>query len=292
MELTKAQRAQATAQTAQMYIDMQVLQPDEVRQALAEDGVLNIEDILDKQIQPQDDGWKELLESLESMETAGQPQAESGIMNPETAVDGGEGSGNFNHEGRPGKIGGSGEGENSSEESAAENFGKITKKVYPSERSFKDSKVEKSILYDDDGSVLLEKTGSERQVRFTRQELEKFRGKVFTHSHPQDVTLSPADLMRMQEYEIKQVRAVTSKGVYVAGYTGKWKKQFKNDEELKQYEISVDKKELKLAFSKLRSKEWTQEQADSYYQHIAVHKMSKELGFEYRFIPWEEAEDE
>lgn len=48
VELTKAQRAQATAQTAQMYIDMQVLQPDEVRQALAEDGVLNIEDILDK----------------------------------------------------------------------------------------------------------------------------------------------------------------------------------------------------------------------------------------------------
>ena len=30
VELTKAQRAQATAQTAQLYIDMQVLQPDEV----------------------------------------------------------------------------------------------------------------------------------------------------------------------------------------------------------------------------------------------------------------------
>lgn len=65
VELSKAQRAQATAQTAQLYIDMQVLQPDEVRQALARDGTLNIEDILDHQPQDvQDDGWAALLEGL------------------------------------------------------------------------------------------------------------------------------------------------------------------------------------------------------------------------------------
>ena len=310
VELSKAQRAQATAQTAQLYIDMQVLQPDEVRQALARDGTLNIEDILDHQPQDaQDDGWAQLLEGLEPNDNpipdaAGQLPEQGGIMNPETArdvnaKDGGEGSGNFNHEGRPGKIGGSGGGgssseggEKSSKEHSTEKTSKISKKVYPNERSFKDSKIEKSVLYDDDGSVLLEKTGSERQVRFSRQELEKFRGKVFTHSHPQDVTLSPADLMRMQEYEIKQVRAVTSKGVYVAGYTGKWKKQFKNDEELEQFERSIDKDAFNFATSKLDTKEWTLEQADSYYQHIAVQKMSEELGFEYRFIPWEDAEDE
>lgn len=310
VELSKAQRAQATAQTAQLYIDMQVLQPDEVRQALARDGTLNIEDILDHQPQDvQDDGWAQMLEGLEPNDNpipdaAGQLPEQGGIMNPETArdvnaKDGGEGSGNFNHEGRPGKIGGSGGGgssseggEKSSKEHSTEKTSKISKKVYPNERSFKDSKIEKSVLYDDDGSVLLEKTGSERQVRFSRQELEKFRGKVFTHSHPQDVTLSPADLMRMQEYEIKQVRAVTSKGVYVAGYTGKWKKQFKNDEELEQFERSIDKDAFNFATSKLDTKEWTLEQADSYYQHIAVQKMSEELGFEYRFIPWEDAEDE
>lgn len=310
VELSKAQRAQATAQTAQLYIDMQVLQPDEVRQALARDGTLNIEDILDHQPQDvQDDGWAQMLEGLEPNDNpipdaAGQLPEQGGIMNPETArdvnaKDGGKGSGNFNHEGRPGKVGGSGGGgssseggEKSSKEHSTEKTSKISKKVYPNERSFKDSKIEKSVLYDDDGSVLLEKTGSERQVRFSRQELEKFRSKVFTHSHPQDVTLSPADLMRMQEYEIKQVRAVTSKGVYVAGYTGKWKKQFKNDEELEQFERSIDKDAFNFATSKLNTKEWTLEQADSYYQHIAVQKMSEELGFEYRFIPWEDAEDE
>lgn len=65
VELTKAQRAQATAQTAQLYIDMQVLQPDEVRRALSQGGSLNIEDILDNQPEDaQDDGWAALLEGL------------------------------------------------------------------------------------------------------------------------------------------------------------------------------------------------------------------------------------
>lgn len=125
VDLTKAQRAQATVQTAQLYIDMQVLQPDEVRQALSQDGSLNIEDILDNQPEDaQDDGWAALLEGLEANdnpvpEPTGQPAQQSGIMNPETAKDGiakdgGEGSGNFNHEGRPGKIGGSGGGGSSS----------------------------------------------------------------------------------------------------------------------------------------------------------------------------------
>lgn len=120
VELTKAQRAQVAAQTAQLYIDMQAIQPDEVRRALSQDGSLNIEDILDNQPEDeQDDGWAALLEGLEAndnpiSDTAGQPARQSGIMNPETAKDGGEGSGNFNHEGRPGKVGGSGGGGSSS----------------------------------------------------------------------------------------------------------------------------------------------------------------------------------
>ena len=125
VELTKAQRAQATAQTAQLYIDMQVLQPDEVRQALSQDGSLNIENILDNQPEDaQDDGWAALLEGLEVNDnpipdTAGQPGRQGGIMKPGAAEDviakdGGEGSGNFNHEGRPGKVGGSSGGGSSS----------------------------------------------------------------------------------------------------------------------------------------------------------------------------------
>lgn len=305
VDLVRAQTEQANAQTVQMYMDMQIIGPEEVRQALAKNGKLIAEQIPE---QEESADWEELLNSLaqnssESTEKlSGQKAPSSDIIKAEpfssdgiSVQDGGEGSGNFNHEGRPGKVGGSGEGGGSSSKSESKEksyTGKISRKVYPNERAFKNNRVEKAAVYDDDGSVIFEKTGSERQVRISRQDLVKFKGKVFTHSHPQDVTLSPADLMRMQEYEIKQVRAVTSKGVYVAGYTGKWKKQFKNDEELKQYELSIDKEALKTAISKHESKEWTQEYADNYYQHKAVQKMSEELGFDYRFIPWEEAEDE
>lgn len=129
VELTKAQRAQVAAQTAQLYIDMQAIQPDEVRQALAKDEQVDVESILDNQPENlQDDGWAALLEGLEVNDnpipdTAGQPGRQGGIMKSEAAdviaedviaEDGGEGSGNFNHEGRPGKVGGSGGGGSSS----------------------------------------------------------------------------------------------------------------------------------------------------------------------------------
>ena len=94
VELTKAQRAQATAQTAQLYIDMQVLQPDEVRRALSQDGSLNIEDILDNQ--PEDEqeesaDWEELFNSLANenhlQNPAGQDTLKSGIIKGKNADD-------------------------------------------------------------------------------------------------------------------------------------------------------------------------------------------------------------
>lgn len=130
VELTKAQRAQVAAQTAQLYIDMQAIQPDEVRQALAKDEQVDVESILDNQTEnPQEEGWAALLEGLRAndnpaLEPTGQPGRQGGIMKSGAAEDviakdviaedGGEGSGNFNHEGRPGKVGGSGEGGGSS----------------------------------------------------------------------------------------------------------------------------------------------------------------------------------
>lgn len=125
VELTKAQRAQVAAQTAQLYIDMQAIQPEEVRQALAKDEQVDVESILDNQTEnPQEEGWAALLEGLRAndnpaLEPTGQPGRQGGIMKSGAAEDviakdGGEGSGNFNHEGRPGKVGGSGEGGSSS----------------------------------------------------------------------------------------------------------------------------------------------------------------------------------
>lgn len=150
VELTKAQRAQVAAQTAQLYIDMQAIQPDEVRQALAKDEQVDVESILDNQTEnPQEEGWAALLEGLEVNDnpipdTAGQPGRQGGIMKSEAAEDviaedviakdGGEGSGNFNHEGRPGKVGGSGEGGGSSSKSESKEKPKESQRERSSNR--------------------------------------------------------------------------------------------------------------------------------------------------------------
>ncbi len=149
VELTKAQRAQVAAQTAQLYIDMQAIQPDEVRQALAKDEQVDVESILDNQPEnPQDDGWAALLEGLRAndnpaLEPTGQPERQGGIMKSEAAdviaedviaEDGGEGSGNFNHEGRPGKVGGSGEGGGSSSKSESKEKPKESQRERSSNR--------------------------------------------------------------------------------------------------------------------------------------------------------------
>ena len=150
VELTKAQRAQVAAQTAQLYIDMQAIQPEEVRQALAKDEQVDVESILDNQTEnPQDDGWEELLEGLRAndnpaLEPTGQPGQQGGIMKSGAAEDviakdviaedGGEGSGNFNHEGRPGKVGGSGEGGGSSSKSESKEKPKESQRERSSNR--------------------------------------------------------------------------------------------------------------------------------------------------------------
>lgn len=150
VELTKAQRAQVAAQTAQLYIDMQAIQPEEVRQALAKDEQVDVESILDNQTEnPQDDGWEELLEGLRAndnpaLEPTGQPGRQGGIMKSRAAEDviaedviaedGGEGSGNFNHEGRPGKVGGSGEGGGSSSKSESKEKPKESQRERSSNR--------------------------------------------------------------------------------------------------------------------------------------------------------------
>ena len=150
VELTKAQRAQVAAQTAQLYIDMQAIQPEEVRQALAKDEQVDVESILDNQTEnPQEEGWAALLEGLRAndnpaLEPTGQPGRQGGIMKSGAAddviaedviaKDGGEGSGNFNHEGRPGKVGGSGEGGGSSSKSESKEKPKESQRERSSNR--------------------------------------------------------------------------------------------------------------------------------------------------------------
>lgn len=206
VELTKAQRAQATAQTAQLYIDMQVLQPDEVRRALSQDGSLNIEDILDNQPEDeQDDGWAALLEGLRAndnpaLEPTGQPGRQGGIMKSEAAdviaedviaEDGGEGSGNFNHEGRPGKVGGSGEGGGSSSGQEPTKKPEETKQGSSSEQKEKQNK---------QGEQPSQQQGTSENSQPKQAEGSSERGQRESAPQPAESRKLPSDSMPTKNY--------------------------------------------------------------------------------------------
>ena len=146
VEQTKAQTEYAKAQTAQIYMDSNVLDPSEVRKSLASEGEFEIEEVIsDNDLdlpddvfdlpQTTDDPEKSIVSSDDLIEIAGtdidEKKGENGMetieilgMDDDAIViedtddgpviqiqmDGGPGSGNWGHTGRPGKVGGSGKG--------------------------------------------------------------------------------------------------------------------------------------------------------------------------------------
>lgn len=198
VELTKAQRAQVAAQTAQLYIDMQAIQPEEVRQALAKDEQVDVESILDNQTEnPQEEGWAALLEGLRAndnpaLEPTGQPGRQGGIMKSGAAEDGGEGSGNFNHEGRPGKVGGSGEGGGSSSKSESKEKPKESQR----ERSSNRKKEEQN----KQGEQPSQQQGTSENNQPKQAEESSERGQRESAPQPAESRKLPSDSMPTKNY--------------------------------------------------------------------------------------------
>lgn len=136
IEQTKAAAALTRAQTAQMYVDMGAMDPSEIRKGLAQDQLFNIEELLDDL--DEDELWNiNNASGNPSSENPSSPaERDENFSLPfrQQYGDGGAGSGNFGHEGRPGQIGGSSEGGGSGSEaekdSRFKNLSAKAQKVY------------------------------------------------------------------------------------------------------------------------------------------------------------------
>lgn len=111
----RVQIEQTKAQTAQIYIEAGVLDPSEVRKSLAKEGDFEIEEVISEDdIKPEDEldlpedtfAPKEEEPPPKTKDDGHGLEIKAETMN----ADGGPGSGNFGHSGRPGKIGGSSAG--------------------------------------------------------------------------------------------------------------------------------------------------------------------------------------
>lgn len=145
IDQTKAQTEYIKAQTAQIYMESNAIDPSEVRKSLASEGAFEIEEVLSeedlnipddtfgeletqepgKQIlgtkdvieltevdpdQNKDDDFYDLNDEGKVIEVIENDEESMNLSEITIQIDGGPGSGNWGHSGRPGKIGGSGKG--------------------------------------------------------------------------------------------------------------------------------------------------------------------------------------
>ena len=118
---------------------------------------------------------------------------------------GGEGSGNFGHEGRLGLVGGSGKGEGFREVSMAS-----------AEKKIATESTEHVLLYDRNGKLIAYNDTQAQfgnEAVFSRVQEKGAVGGVVTHNHPHNQSFSPEDIAYAGKLRLSEIRAVTPKGV-------------------------------------------------------------------------------
>lgn len=90
-------------------------------------------------------------------------------------------------------------------------------RVHQAEKGTEAQNFETAVAFDDDGNVAFRKDGEANQVRFTLAEVEKVKGKVFTHNHPNGTSLSPEDVSFLYLHDLKEIRAIGRPGAFAPG---------------------------------------------------------------------------
>lgn len=73
---------------------------------------------------------------------------------------------------------------------------------------------ETAIAFNKQGEVVVEKVGSETSVRFTKKELEKIEGNIFTHNHPSSKSFSEDDIGFAFKNKLSEMRVTSAEYQY------------------------------------------------------------------------------
>lgn len=86
------------------------------------------------------------------------------------------------------------------------------------EASIRNNSYESAAIFDENGNLLLRKTGGDHEVRFSKAETALLKDSVFTHNHTGTTdavsVFSKADINLTTKYGLKEMRAVTSDTTY------------------------------------------------------------------------------
>lgn len=139
---------------------------------------------------------------------------DANLMSPGKAYvpmcQGGEGSGNFGHEGRPGEVGGSGPGGGISE--------RASKAISKYGDQLRNEKKERIIVLDKFNEPLLDKSGSKHEINLSKDDMYSLLGEqnlVSIHNHPDDVPHSEADISFAARTQSDHAIVVTGNHDYI-----------------------------------------------------------------------------
>lgn len=123
-------------------------------------------------------------------------------------LNGGKGSGNFGHAGRPGKVGGS------QPQKRKEKKRRYDMNLDELEKDIVSLDYEYSGIYAQDGERIFHKSGNKNSVMYTRSEIDRMFGKILTHNHPGGWAFSQEDLDFQEQARLFEIRAVTDTYTY------------------------------------------------------------------------------
>lgn len=145
---------------------------------------------------------------------------------------------------------------------------------------------EQAFVANSSGEVLLEKGGGKSTVRFESHEVDRLRSDgnaIFTHNHPNQSSFSVTDFEFATSANLKEIRAVTSKGTHIAtrpasGWPGKekiseeWTSRQNHVRNLSKIQVMQGK------FENLKA-------AHLWQRTETVKRFSAKLGIGYRYEP-------
>lgn len=93
------------------------------------------------------------------------------------------------------------------------------KSLERAEASIRNKPYETAIVFNASGKQIINKVGSEHEIKFTRADVSSMKGGVFTHNHPSGgteaiATFSRSDIDLATRSGLKEIRAVTKYNTY------------------------------------------------------------------------------
>lgn len=154
----------------------------------------------------------------------------------------------------------------------------------------KNRSFETGIIFEDDGTIVLERKGQKRRVSFTEEELELSKDKIFTHNHPSGwyakegsfgrigSSFSAPDVLLAIKYDIKEMRAVTPLIRF------SMKRPADGWPSLSDAKMEYNRLNMEISqenYSRIESGTLTRGQASSTHYHEIWKRFAKRFGIEY-----------